>query len=662
MNTENLTNEKGGASEVKTFHLGLTMAGAVSAGAYTAGVMDYLFEILELWEKAKQGLMIPEELKDVKIPNHNVVIDAMGGASAGGMTTCMAAIYGLMGKIEPVLIPLEKLQKEPTGNLLYDSWVRLVDTDQKTTLQKALDTDDLESEGKVVSLLNSKFIDEICDQALAMPTVGNIAATIQNKPRYIADDLEIILSHCSLRGIPLGVEFKTEIASAQLSPPANFTYDHFTYSHFKLNSGKPISANDQSFSLNPYDQLSNDRLKLCAMATGAFPIGLKFRNFNDKFRFTNDYIQDKAEKVISGVQPEVKLAWDKDRFPTNFDFVSVDGGTVNNEPFGEVLKLLKNKNPYFDKEGKYNRYAMIMIDPFPDFFNLEKEEKYEDGEKYVPPTDIFDAARFMYGTLRDQSIVKRVEVLSANMNKEYIGGEIFPKKWDKYMNPVKYPIACGSVGAFGGFMDYQFREHDFFLGRNNARNYFRRFFTVKYDPDHNIVHPIHEGWSDEAIRLLVQKEKEPSKKKYLPIIPDLNLMIDRKKNVADKQTFDPESDGAYKYTVLEKPTLNPESVFELRDLMDTRFEKILHMAYHKYMDHKPPDTPSLKPKETPKPTPISDKWMGKYTEGWFKRKIWEPLKGFGLKKILKSTTPSQAGILTKIAIEWILKDLETRNS
>ncbi|WP_374163184.1 hypothetical protein [Arcticibacter sp. MXS-1] len=36
-----------------TFHAGLCMAGAVSAGAYTAGVMDYLLEALENWERAK---------------------------------------------------------------------------------------------------------------------------------------------------------------------------------------------------------------------------------------------------------------------------------------------------------------------------------------------------------------------------------------------------------------------------------------------------------------------------------------------------------------------------------------------------------------------------------------------------------------------------------
>ncbi len=59
-----------------TYHLGLAMAGAVSAGAYTAGVLDYLFETLERWEaeKIKGG-----------VPTHKVVLDIMGGASAGGM-------------------------------------------------------------------------------------------------------------------------------------------------------------------------------------------------------------------------------------------------------------------------------------------------------------------------------------------------------------------------------------------------------------------------------------------------------------------------------------------------------------------------------------------------------------------------------------------------
>src|SRR5262249_25147896 len=88
-----------------TFRLAITMAGAASAGCYTAGVMDYLFEMLDLWEKAKRGEHAALKAHKDKIPNHQVIIDAMGGTSAGGMTATMSAIYMLKGKINPVIEP-----------------------------------------------------------------------------------------------------------------------------------------------------------------------------------------------------------------------------------------------------------------------------------------------------------------------------------------------------------------------------------------------------------------------------------------------------------------------------------------------------------------------------------------------------------------------------
>ena len=57
-----------------TFYLGLTMAGAVSAGAYTGGVLDYIFEVLDKWEKAKEGNL--EGVLADDVPKHKVVIDA----------------------------------------------------------------------------------------------------------------------------------------------------------------------------------------------------------------------------------------------------------------------------------------------------------------------------------------------------------------------------------------------------------------------------------------------------------------------------------------------------------------------------------------------------------------------------------------------------------
>jgi len=39
----------------KEFQIGLAMSGAVSAGAYTAGVFDFLIQALDEWEKARKG-------------------------------------------------------------------------------------------------------------------------------------------------------------------------------------------------------------------------------------------------------------------------------------------------------------------------------------------------------------------------------------------------------------------------------------------------------------------------------------------------------------------------------------------------------------------------------------------------------------------------------
>jgi len=85
--------------ENKTFHLGLSMAGAVSAGAYTAGFIDYLLEALNNWEDAK---VKEKQIATGLIPMHNVMIDAIGGASAGGMVSMITTLAFYCGKIKPV--------------------------------------------------------------------------------------------------------------------------------------------------------------------------------------------------------------------------------------------------------------------------------------------------------------------------------------------------------------------------------------------------------------------------------------------------------------------------------------------------------------------------------------------------------------------------------
>src|SRR5262245_39735365 len=69
----------------ETFELGLAMAGAISAGAYSAGVFDFLAQALSEWEAAKS--------RDAAlVPNHRVVIKVISGASAGAITGAVGTI------------------------------------------------------------------------------------------------------------------------------------------------------------------------------------------------------------------------------------------------------------------------------------------------------------------------------------------------------------------------------------------------------------------------------------------------------------------------------------------------------------------------------------------------------------------------------------------
>jgi predicted acylesterase/phospholipase RssA len=79
------------------FKIGINMAGAVSAGAYTAGVLDFLMEALEEWQTAKDGfrafLTQPNSGSNpTPVPLHDTMIDVISGASAGGMCAAIASV------------------------------------------------------------------------------------------------------------------------------------------------------------------------------------------------------------------------------------------------------------------------------------------------------------------------------------------------------------------------------------------------------------------------------------------------------------------------------------------------------------------------------------------------------------------------------------------
>ncbi len=628
------------------FHIGFTMAGAASAGCYTAGAMDYLFEIMDLWEQAKgKNGKLPDGWNNSLlslVPQHQVIIDAMGGTSAGGMTTVMAAIYALKGKLKPVSDPANAVEKK--NNVMYDSWVLMGDEAGKTNvLEKTLALKDLTDTNKIQSLLNSAFIDEICDNAF----------TDDGKPGlkfpYISDKLELVLSHTMLRGISLAVDFNTPISKLRRRQKEvdHSSFDHFTVSHFKLDYDETLHKN-KYLPLKPFDTAASKALKLATMATGAFPVGLKFREFfNDEL--TTDYIKNITEKIAfnrlsdipSADVPEMEFP---DDFPNPYKFVSIDGGAINNEPFGEVMGILKERYGKKKPTDPY-RYALVMIDPFPDV---------PSKEEYTQPDDLFTVVPAIIGTLWDQSKVKRAEMLDA-YSSEYYRGEIFPLRWGTSVNKKEPEIACGAAMAFAGLLDIRFRQHDFFLGRDNARNFYRTYFSLpcrlktKQEGNETVLvepfeieeaHPIHKNWSSE----MIAKFKRITKDKFtvlLPIIPDLYVL----KEIDDTgKERDPS-----KRTVPVLPLYDAENLFALKDKMKARVEKMLELSYAK-----------ITKKETTDKNPLTAGWTEKhYRSNWWK-KLMSWIGGGILRVLFIWKKGKLASGITQAAIEWILKDLEEK--
>lgn len=137
---------------VPTYEIGVVLSGAISAGAYSAGVMDFLIEALDAYEAAKSR-------PDWDGPTHDVRIPIMAGASAGGMTAAIAALHTFR---RPDHVWPGQAPPADTRNRLYSSWVRDIDI---LRLLETTDLDGAKASSGVKSALCCDVIDEIVTNA-----------------------------------------------------------------------------------------------------------------------------------------------------------------------------------------------------------------------------------------------------------------------------------------------------------------------------------------------------------------------------------------------------------------------------------------------------------------------------------------------------------------
>jgi hypothetical protein len=460
--------------ERPTFELGLVMAGAISAGAYTSGVLDFLFEALQALEDEK-------EKPDSKLcPPYDVKIKVMSGASAGGM--CAAIATGAL--VSGVRFGCTSGQQRP--NPLFNSWVNKID------MSELLQVNDLqEPNSPVKSILDSTVLKTIANDVLDIRQFTPV-------PKYVSNELHLILTLTNTRGVPYDVSFDS-LASGAGYEMLNHA-DHFYFIVNPLDKDKK-SAYPIPLSLVPPQDANWDKLKLAALATGAFPIGLAARLVT---RPAGDYltwINFKRKVYLNEIDhldiPVISPSW-KLSEAAQYDFLSIDGGVMNNEPLELCRRILAGKSGHNPRDAKDVIRSLIMIDPFP---SVSWENNYNVQESKV---DIIDIALQMFSSLLEQARFKPDELRLAYDEKVF----------SRFLISPTQQLASASLGSFGGFLSKNFREHDFYLGRLNCQKFLKDHFALPIAAAKE--NPIFKHWSQENWKVW---ENENPEKKFIPIIP-----------------------------------------------------------------------------------------------------------------------------------------------
>ncbi len=527
--------ESAGPSDGNVFRIALSMSGAISAGAYTAGVFDFLVQALAELEAA-------QDRGDPDAPTtHRVRIVAMTGASAGGVTAALGAValgYGLRFEADPQ--PAEPWARKPTsvatkswGSIdsvlpgLYDAWVikpRMTSDSGRPGDPWLLSTSDIGS-GKLASLLNCDALDKIRRDALTN-SIGSTASQQGKQSRqdpeyaFLADPLHLYMTVSNLPGV------QYEIRGATSSDVYRMV-SHGDRLHFVVaglgkdttvsstwgrdDTGTALAVADLTAPGGPSEgwQLLGDG----ALATAAFPGGLTARVLHAT---RDEYGTSPPGKPRLFPAPEfsgTRIAPDwpdtVPKSPATFDYVSVDGGMINNDPF-EIARycLLEDwkefgafklrapgdanaragtsqeGGPAFNLRapGDADR-AVIMIAPFPEGAKAGDLPDSDKGlvrvVKSLLPT-LIQQARFKIGDLAaaaDKNYASRWLIAP---RRTAPAGPAAPPRAEDNDPPSSDNIACALLGGFGGFLDQSFREHDFQLGRRNCQKFLDGWTESKF--------------------------------------------------------------------------------------------------------------------------------------------------------------------------------------
>ncbi len=455
---------------VERYQLGLSLSGAVSAGAYSAGVVDFLLQALDAWEKAGDS---------PHMPAHAIGLKVMSGASAGAITAAIAAL-SLAGDPGSEAFPPGDVKdgEQPLRyrfRRLYETWVvrpALVAEGERTDM---LSLEDLAGQD-VLSVLNSNLLQDIADSAL------RFEGSPQPPRCYVSSRLHIYITLSNLRGIPYQVAFTGGVyGMMQHGDRAHFVLQGFgawqTESAFADAdaAAPPLQANGL-FDAAEKENWAN--FGETALASAAFPVGLAPRII----KTTIDAYTKRGWPLdnwsnFSAVTPQFAELWTAGH-KDGFSYTAVDGGVIDNDPFEYALYSLQDPSAK-EKTGLSEAdRGVIMIAPFP-----EPPSFPPDG---MPERSLVGAYMALLPALQQQVRFKPQTLALAGddqIGSRYMispSRQITLRDRDGQMTEIdaRYPIASGLLHGFGGFVARNFREHDFQLGRRNCQRFLQTVFRL----------------------------------------------------------------------------------------------------------------------------------------------------------------------------------------
>ncbi|MBB6327808.1 hypothetical protein FHS59_003451 [Algoriphagus iocasae] len=408
----------------KDFHLGICLPAALSGGAYTAGVMDYLIDAMDEWEKRKLSGYSSE------VPQHNVRISLIGGSSEIGLTALIdsLAIQREFNAVNEIPNHASLLDCIPS-NPFYHTWVDFMEDIKAypsfSILQEIL---------KAKNLPGINFKKDFGSDFLETEVhkkVEKVLTTTSSKA-YLALSNYSQFTYPSYFNKIISTNLLQEDFSGKTPILDQIDNTNFTYSKAEIRN-------------RGWNQIAPLFLETILRYKLAFRVSQEIRN------------PERMKDINSSTRHLMDLLWlihISGRSIAKSEFEQNANGNVDklhSKVFEKVRKELTNKIGMAKNQSHENelnqRTKVIMINPyFGDSgpFNTSNSSEMGNSEN---GNFIISPIRYTYNSQGE----RKVEGNQA--------------------------IACGSLDGLGAFVCKQFRVHDFFLGRANCEKFLRDHFT-----------------------------------------------------------------------------------------------------------------------------------------------------------------------------------------